>query len=84
MEKSLKDLISRLPLPGLKESKDRHIIAEEITKLLGIPVRPNQVSLKDEIISVSVPPVLKSAIQVKQEELLTRLAGEGITATRVR
>ncbi len=84
MEKSLKDLLSRLPIPGLAESTNRHLIAEEITKLLGIPVKPRQITLKDEILTVSVPPVVKSALQMKQQILLKKLNNEGITVRTVR
>jgi len=84
MEKSLKDLLSRLPIPGLKESTNRSIIAAAITELLTIPVKPNQITLKDDIITVSVPPVVKSALHTKQEQLLKKLSEEGITATSVR
>lgn len=84
MEKSLRDLISRLPIPGLKESNDRHTIAQTITHLLNVPIKPNQISLKEGIITVSVPPVVKSALQVKQEELFKILDTEGITVRAVR
>jgi hypothetical protein len=84
MEKSLKDLISRLPIPGLKESNNRHVIAEAITNTLKIPVKPNQITFKDNIITVSVQPVVKSALQVKQTELLSKLNEEGIEATKIR
>jgi hypothetical protein len=47
MEMSLKDLISKLPIPGLKESNDRHIIAHTITNLLSVPIRADQVKFKD-------------------------------------
>lgn len=84
MEKSLKDLISRLPIPGLKESTDRHTIAEKLTSILRIPIKPSQVTFKDGIITVSVPPVVRSALHLKQEEIQNSLAKEGINATTVR
>ncbi len=84
MEISLKDLIARLPIPGLKESADRHLIAETVTKNLGIPVQPRQVTLKDEIITVAVAPVVKSALHVRQKELLESLAKQGVSARTIR
>lgn len=84
MEQSLKDLLSRLPIPGLKESADRHFIAEEITDLLTIPVKANQITLKDDILTVSVPPVVKSALHLKQEELFTRLNKKGISPKKIK
>lgn len=84
MEKSLKDLLSRLPIPGLKESADRHLIAEQITNLLNIPVRANQIIYKDGIITVSVPPIVKSALHIKQEALFERLHQHGIHPASLR
>lgn len=84
MEKSLKDLLARLPIPGLKESNDRHVIADVITKLFNIPVSPKQILVKEGIIIVSVPPVMKSALHLKQSELLSQLQEMGIRAQGVR
>lgn len=84
MEKSLKELLARLPIPGLKESTDRHIIAETITELLNIPIKPSQITFRDSIISVSAQPVVKSALQIKQEALLARLRAQDIQASKVR
>lgn len=84
MEKSLKDLLSRLPIPGLTESTNRHLIAEEITNLLAIPVKANQITFKDEILTVSMPPVVKSALYLKQEELFKRLNEKGVSPKTLR
>jgi hypothetical protein len=78
MEKSLRDLISRLPIPGLKESTDRHIIADILTKTLKIPIKSNQIIFKDGVLTVAVPPVVKSAIQIKQQVLKEAIYKEGI------
>lgn len=84
MEKSLKDLIARLPIPGLKESTDRHTIAEKLTDILHIPIKAKQITLTDSILTVAVPPVVKSALYVKEGELREQLAKEGITINSVR
>jgi hypothetical protein len=84
MEKSLKDLISRLPIPGLKESTNRHIIAELLTNELGIKIKPNKIVLKDEILTVSVPPVMKSALQIRQVQIIEKLNKEGLKVSSVR
>jgi hypothetical protein len=47
MEKSIRDLIARLPIPGLKESTNRHCIAEILSNTLSIPIKANQITLKD-------------------------------------
>jgi len=83
MEKSLKDLISRLPIPGLKESGDRHIIAEILTNTLSIPITPKQISFKDGIVTVSVPPVVKSAIKIREIQLIESLQKEEIVVQKI-
>lgn len=79
MERSLRDLIARLPIPGLQESTNRHVIADVLTKTLNIPIKPKQINCKDGVITVSVPPIVKSAIQLKQTQLLDLLSKEGIS-----
>lgn len=84
MEIRISDLLARLPIPGLRESRIRHVIAEEITSLLGIPVRPNQVDFIDGILSIRVPPVVKSALGIRKEELTQRLAPHSISLREIR
>lgn len=84
MEKSLKDLLARLPIPGLKESAERHEIARLLSDELGIPVAPGKIVFKDGIITVSVPPVMKSALQMRSAQLLEKLRAQGIKATSFR
>jgi hypothetical protein len=84
MEKSIRDLIARLPIPGLKESTNRHCIAEILSNTLSIPIKANQITLKDEILTVKVPPVVKSAIQIKQGSIKEKLSKENIEVKTIR
>jgi len=84
MERSLKDLISRLPIPGLKESANRHIIADALSHILSIPIKPSQIIFKDEIVTVSVPPIVKSMLKIKQMQIIENLQKEGIQVNSVR
>jgi len=84
MEKSLKDLLNRLPIPGLKESNDRHTIAEILTRELSIPIKAKQIDLKDQILTVSVPPVVKSALQTRAQTLRESFSKEGIRVDSIR
>lgn len=84
MEKSLKDLLSRLPIPGLKDSNDRHTIAEIVTTELGISIKPKQISLREGVLSISVPPVVKSALQIKQQIIKEKLNKENISLQSIR
>ena len=84
MEKRLSDLLSRLPIPGLKESNDRHTIAEVVTTVLGVPVTPKQLTLKEGKLTLSLPPVVKSAAYLHMKQLVEVLTARGITISSIR
>jgi hypothetical protein len=84
MEKSIRDLIARLPIPGLKESTNRHVIAEILTKILSIPVKAHQITLKDEILTIQVPSVVKSALVLHQNRIRDELSKEGLLVKTIR
>jgi hypothetical protein len=84
MEIKLSDLIARLKVPGLKESNERHVLAEVLTKTLGVAVQPKQITFKEGILTVAVPPVVKSALHIKQTDILERAAKEGVIVRSIR
>ena len=84
MEKKLSDLLSRFPIPGLKESNDRHTIARLLSDLTNIPIKPKQIIFKDNILTVSVPPVVKSMLHIKQTEITELLNKEGLKVLQIR
>ncbi|MES2225491.1 MAG: hypothetical protein V4480_01645 [Patescibacteria group bacterium] len=84
MEKRLSDILARLPIPGLKESNDRHTIAEVLSEQLGIPIQPKQIVFKDSILIVSSPPVVKSALHLKRKDILSLLEKKGISIQTIK
>jgi hypothetical protein len=84
MEKRLSDLLSKLPIPGLKDSNDRHTIAEVITSILGVPVTPKQLTLKEGRLSLSLPPIVKSAAYLHVKKLTEALRVQGIVIVSLR
>lgn len=84
MEKSLRDLLAKLPIPGLKESNERHCAAEILSTELSLPITPSQITIKENTLSVSVPPVIKSALRIKEKALIERFSKEGISIIRIR
>ena len=84
MEKRLSDLLSRLPIPGLKDSNDRHTIAEVISSVLGVPVKPTQLTLREGKLQLSLPPVVKSAAYLNMKTLTETLQKRGITIASLR
>lgn len=79
--KRLGDLFSVQAIPGFKEAHIRHVIAETLTRALQIPIVPKQVQFKDGIAFLAVAPVVKSAIQLKAEELQKTLAQSGVSVS---
>jgi hypothetical protein len=84
MEMKLSDILARLKVPGLIESNKRHTIAEKISSVLNVPIQPNQVLFKENTISLSVAPVIKSAITMKFSEIQEVLKKEGIVVNVIR
>lgn len=81
---ALKDILARLPVPGLKEAHDRQLIAESIEKVCGVPITTNKIIFKDNIVTVSVPPVIKSAIGLHKTKIITLAKQEGVQVNDIR
>jgi hypothetical protein len=78
---SISDLLLRYStaIPGLKFSEQRRVCAEEASIVMNYPFTSKDTRYKNEELSFSVPPVLKSALYLKQNELIQKLALRGIT-----
>ncbi len=81
---SIQDLLVRHAIPGLKQSETRRECAEVLTKATGITISPKAIQISERVLSVNVPPVLKSALILKQEAILVALKESGITITSIR
>ena len=84
MEISIKDILARNPMPGLREAHIRHEIAKAITELTGVEVLPRQVEHIEDGVRLNVPPVLKSALLLRFSELHELLAKQDISITEIR
>ena len=67
----LSDLLLNYKIP--------RICAEEVLTLTGCSLQSNQVHYKNEKLTLSVPPVLKSALLLRQKELIQRIKARNIT-----
>jgi hypothetical protein len=78
--KSLSDLLLRYStaLPGLKFSEQRRVCAEEASIVMNYPLTSKDIQYKNEELRFSVPPALKSALFLKQDELIQKLALRGV------
>lgn len=84
MEISIRDILARSEVPGIREANIRHEVAQAITDLTTVTVTPSQVTFVDGNLSLTVPPVLKSALILRMDELKTRLREAGIEVTGLR
>ena len=80
---SLSSLLLNYKIPGVRESEIRKICAEEVFLLTGWPLKATQVRYKNEKLTLSVPPVLKSAILLRQKELLERIKRREIKIQKI-
>jgi hypothetical protein len=60
------------------------MVAEAITELTGVTVAPSQVKHDEGVFVLQVPPVLKSALLLRMEELKSRLKEDGIEVAEMR
>lgn len=84
MEISIRDILAKHPVPGVREANIRHEVAKAITEVTGVEVLPRQVSHVEGNLALTIPPVLKSALLLRQEELKTRLREAGVEVTGIR
>lgn len=82
--KSLTDLLKNHPIPGIREAEIRRTCAEVVKKAVGVVVEPKHIKMSDGVLSLAVPPLLKSALILKFSEVQEGLLKEGITLTEIR
>jgi hypothetical protein len=82
--RSISELLLKYPLPGVRESEIRRICIEEVLALTGCTLLSSQVQYQNEELRFSVPPVLKSALLIRKEELLGRIQGREVAIRRLK
>jgi hypothetical protein len=82
--KSLTDLLLNYPIPGVRALEQRRVCAQEAGALVGYPLTSKDLLYKNETLTFSVPPLIKSALILKQEELLKNLGHRGIVVRSLR
>jgi hypothetical protein len=82
--KSLADLLLNHKVPGVRDAQIRHAIAEELSEILKIPITPKQIKYKDSDLVLAVPPIVKSVLILKKEEILQKLNERGIRITTIK
>lgn len=82
--KTLAELLKNHPIPGIREAEIRRTCALALTKVLSIDVAPKHIHLRDGVLTISLPPIVRSAVLVRAENVKTLLKEEGITVTAIR
>jgi hypothetical protein len=82
--KSLADLITLHPVPGMRQSLERGMIADALTRVLGVPVTARQVRFEAGTLTLAAPPIVKSALSVRQNDVQEALRSYGLSLVTVR
>ena len=82
--KSLRDLLLKHKVPGAEEAETRRICAAILSNVTSVSILPKQIKYQDEILSLSVPPIVKSALLMKFESAQIALSEVNITVREIR
>ncbi|KND51536.1 MAG: hypothetical protein AB202_03125 [Parcubacteria bacterium C7867-007] len=82
--KSLADLLLNHKVPGVRDAQIRHAIAEELTQLLQVPIEPRQVKYKDADLVLAVPPIIKSVVKLRTQEIIEVLQKRDIRIATIK
>ncbi len=76
----LHQIQTQLQKKGLKNKQ----IAEIISAKIGVPISPEQVTIRNTSIIISTLPTIKVSLRLKEKEILLLLSNEGIRAESIR
>ncbi len=82
--RSITELLLNHKIPGVREAQIRSICAEELSAVLGIPITASQMKVSEGRLSLSVAPIVKSALTLKGNQLKERCQARGVEITEVR
>jgi len=82
--RSLSELLLNHPLPGLRESERRRLCAEAVSEIIGLPVSSKQIQYENGVLSLSLPPVVKSEVLLRQRALIELFNTRGVKVKEVR
>lgn len=81
---SVSELLLTYHIPGVRAAEIRRICADEIGSITGYPLNAKQVQYKNDCVHLSVPPLVKSALILKHDELNTRLTARGLSIKTIK
>jgi len=81
---SLAELLKNHPVPGLKNAAIRSDCVEVLKEVLGLPVAAKKIAYDAGVLTLSLPPVVKSAALMKQEQIKAALLERGLQLQEIR
>jgi len=81
---SLADLLKNHPVPGMRQAAIRSDCSEALAGVLGIAVAAGKLKYESGVLTLALPPVVKSAALLKQEQIKAALLSRGLTLTEIR
>ena len=80
----LQDILARHPVPGIRLSEARRVVAQTLSTLLAITVRPESVRVKDGVCYLSLPPAAKTEAIAHLKALIKQCASLGVYVKELR
>ncbi len=81
--KSLKDLLLKHKIPGIRLSENRHICAQITSNIIKIKIKASQVDYFEGKVIFKVSPIIKTEILLHQEEIVKQIKSEGVSVSLV-
>jgi len=69
----IKDLFAKYDKLLFREEKRRESIIEILNKVLNIQIRPEDVTIKNNVVFLNLKPIYKNEIYLKKEQILKEI-----------
>lgn len=84
MMRLLQNILARHPIPGIRLSEARRVVAKTLSGLLNIPVSPESVRVKDGVCFLSIPPAAKSEAFARLADIIRQCSALGVEVRELR
>lgn len=81
---SIQDLLKRHRIPGLQQSETRREVAHILSNILGLSIKVEEIEVKEGVLILKTKPVLKSAVLIRQNEVIEELRKKDIEIKAIR
>ena len=84
MMRIIQEILARHPIPGIRLSEARRVVAQTLSALLKMPVRSESVRVKNGVCFLSLPPAAKTEALAHLKEIIKQCATLGIEVKELR